>query len=189
MKRDKAKVMNDLKEFIDDIPVELHLNSERTKKFATFLNEILGFLACDEEIIKKLTEENVRLQTDYNELYEVTTEEIKEKADKIFALENRLKECENGYEGTLYLERCKLHDAEEKNKELTSENERIGIENFNLICKLSRIKEDTVREFAERLKQYIDVGHYRPPTEICFSELDVANIIDKIEKEMLEGAK
>ena len=50
-------------------------------------------------------------------------------------------------------------------------------------------KADTVREFVERLKQYIDVGHYRPPTEICFSELDVANIIDKIKKEMLEGAK
>lgn len=37
---------------------------------------------------------------------------------KIFELENRLKECENGYEGTLFLDRCKLHDAEEKIKEL-----------------------------------------------------------------------
>ena len=45
---------------------------------------------------------------------------------------------------------------------------------------------DTVREMQERLKQYIDVGHYRSPTEICFSELDVANIIDKIAQEMLE---
>jgi hypothetical protein len=27
--------------------------------------------------IKRLTEENTRLQTDYNELYEITTEEIK----------------------------------------------------------------------------------------------------------------
>ena len=46
---------------------------------------------------------------------------------------------------------------------------------------------DTVRKMRERLKQYIDVGHYRSPTEICFSELDVANIIDQITKEMLEG--
>ena len=68
MERDKSKVMNDLKELIDDIPVELHLNSERTKKFVTFLNEILGFLACDEETIKKLTEENERLRAE-NESY------------------------------------------------------------------------------------------------------------------------
>lgn len=38
---------------------------------------------------------------------------------KIFDLENRLKECENGYEGTLHLERSKLHDAYEKVNELT----------------------------------------------------------------------
>ena len=50
----------------------------------------------------------------------ITTDE-----QKIFELENRLKECENGYEGTLYLERCKLHDAEEKIKKLTEENERL----------------------------------------------------------------
>lgn len=42
---------------------------------------------------------------------------------KIFELENRLKECENGYEGTLYLDRCKLHDAEEKIKELDKVDE------------------------------------------------------------------
>lgn len=50
----------------------------------------------------------------------ITTDE-----QKIFELENRLKECENGYEGTLYLERCKLHDAEEKIKELTTKNEKL----------------------------------------------------------------
>ena len=47
-------------------------------------------------------------------------------------------------------------------------------------------KADTVKKMQERLKQYIDVGHYREPTEKCFSELDVANIIDRIAKEMLE---
>lgn len=77
------------------------------------------------EVIKKLTEQNARLQTDYNELYELTTEELKEKSEQIFKLENRLKECENGYEGTLFLESCKRHDAEEKVKELTAENERL----------------------------------------------------------------
>ena len=32
---------------------------------------------------------------------------------------------------------------------------------------------------ADALKQYIDCGHLRPPTEVCFSELDVCNMIDK----------
>lgn len=32
---------------------------------------------------------------------------------------------------------------------------------------------------ADALLAYIDVGHLRPPTEICFSELDVKNIVDK----------
>lgn len=32
---------------------------------------------------------------------------------------------------------------------------------------------------ADRLKSYIDCGHLRPPTEVCFSELDVCNMIDK----------
>lgn len=46
---------------------------------------------------------------------------IASQEQKIFDLENRIKECENGYEGTLHLERCKLHDAEEKIKELDVE--------------------------------------------------------------------
>ena len=49
-----------------------------------------------------------------------------------------------------------------------------------------RKASDTVKAMQERLKQYIDVGHYRSPTEVCFSELDVANIIDKITKEMCD---
>jgi hypothetical protein len=32
---------------------------------------------------------------------------------------------------------------------------------------------------ADRLKSYIDCGHLRPPTEVCFSELDVCNMVDK----------
>ena len=51
---------------------------------------------------------------------------VKKQEDTIFALENRLKECENGYEGTLFLDRCKLHDAEEKVKELTQANEMLS---------------------------------------------------------------
>lgn len=32
---------------------------------------------------------------------------------------------------------------------------------------------------ADALIEFIDVGHFRPPTEICFSELDVKNLVDK----------
>ena len=71
------------------------------------------------------------------------------------------------------------------------EIERLMREKTALECIVStarnQAKADTVRKMRERLKQYIDVGHYRSPTEICFSELDVANIIDQITKEMLEG--
>ena len=51
---------------------------------------------------------------------------IKEQEQKIFELENRLKECENGYEGTLFLDRCKLHDAEEEIKKLTQAHEMLS---------------------------------------------------------------
>ena len=46
---------------------------------------------------------------------------INSQEQRIKELENRIKECENGYEGTLHLDRCKLHDAEEKIKELDVE--------------------------------------------------------------------
>ena len=32
---------------------------------------------------------------------------------------------------------------------------------------------------AEAFKRYIDCGHLRPPTEICFSEIDVVSMIDR----------
>lgn len=32
---------------------------------------------------------------------------------------------------------------------------------------------------ADRLKSYIDCGHLRPSTELCFTELDVCNMVDK----------
>ena len=79
---------------------------------------------------------------------------------KIYELENRLKECENGYEGTLFLDRCKLHDAEEKVKELTEENERIKLEyaGFEAGARhaVSFVRADTVRKMQEQLKMEID---------------------------------
>lgn len=83
----------------------------------------------------------------------------------------------------------------EKCERLTEENERLKAQKYyihsdgriEMIPTVESVRADTVRKMQERIKQYIDVGHYRSPTEICFSELDVANIIDRIAKEMLEG--
>ncbi len=45
-------------------------------------------------------------------------------------------------------------------------------------------RREAIKEFTERIKRYIDVGHLRPPTEICFSELAVIEMIDNLVKEM-----
>ena len=45
--------------------------------------------------------------------------------DIIHLLEMRNKENENGYVGTSFLDRCKLHDAEEKIRNLEKEIERL----------------------------------------------------------------
>lgn len=74
---------------------------------------------------------------------------IGEQDAQIFELENRLKECENGYEGTLYLERCKLHDAEEKVEKLTADYDGLnkGVNELLIIG---------ASAFAERVKKLFD---------------------------------
>ena len=118
---------------------------------------------------------------------------IKEQDEQIFNLENRLKECENGYEGTLFLESCKLHDAEEKVKELTEENERLHASCTELIqcctkletlykieCKrVDTIKADTVREFAERVDSC-----FCPDAD--YSGYDIKRVIEQIVNDMGE---
>ena len=77
---------------------------------------------------------------------------ITSQEQKIFDLENRLKECENGYEGTLHLESCKLHDAEEKVKELTQAHDMLS-ESYdhlektkdNLLAERARLTEENER--------------------------------------------
>jgi recombinational DNA repair protein RecR len=67
-------------------------------------------------------------------------------------------------------------------KELTEENEKIGIENFDLVCELSRIKEDTVREMQKRLTAFFENDE-----TVKYVEVDAEYInsqIDRIAKEM-----
>ena len=97
-------------------------------------------------------------------------------------------ECENCLDDA-------LKDALSLIKELTEENEKLKAQKYyihsdgriEMIPTVESVRADTVRQMQERLKQYIDVGHYRPATEICLSELAVANIIDQIAKEMLDN--
>ena len=50
---------------------------------------------------------------------------IREKDEQIFKLENRLKECENGYDGTLHLERCKIAEKDAEIERLKSHINRL----------------------------------------------------------------
>ena len=70
-------------------------------------------------------------------------------------------------------------------RNLTSDNEKIGIQNFDLVCELSRIKEDTVREMQKNLKEYLDTFYNTGEDAL----LDIPDLIDQIAKEMLEGEK
>lgn len=134
---------------------------------------------------------------------------VSAQAYKIFELENRLKECENGYEGTLHLERCKLHDAEEKVKELTEENERLKksitfqvvmpdekMEEIKTEC-LERVeldvkecRADTVRKMQMAIHEWYDRPCYKPTKKSPIKHTEVQfmlSVIDQIAKEMLEG--
>jgi hypothetical protein len=64
-------------------------------------------------------------------------------------------------------------------KELTEENEKLGIKNFDLICELSRIKADTVREMQEALKERIK--------GVCLGEAEMCAIFDEVAGKILNG--
>lgn len=118
---------------------------------------------------------------------------IKELIEDNEYLKTQLTATEARYESRKESDLEEVLELRLKVEELTEENERsqkynaVLIEDNHILA--TEFKEitiaDTVRKMQERLKQYIDVGKYRPATEICFSELDVANIIDRIAKEMI----
>lgn len=120
---------------------------------------------------------------------------IKQQDEQIFQLENRLKECENGYAGTLHIESCKLLDAEERVKELTEENEALTIKcnAWHLAAErvgeeIQVIKANTVREMQERFKELM--GNEYTSCGFCnargyWSVKAVKDNIDRIAKEIL----
>ena len=72
---------------------------------------------------------------------------------------------------------------------LTGYNKNLLDANTALSGEIEICKSEAIKEFAERFKRYIDVGHLRPPTEICFSELAVIEMIDNLVKRMTEVQK
>ena len=103
---------------------------------------------------------------------------IKEQEDQIFKLENRLKECENGYGGTLFLDRCKLHDAEEKINELTEENkawqqrmiaekEQADKAYYDLACEVEDLRAENERLRADKKRGYWFTDYARQPMVVC----------------------
>lgn len=50
-------------------------------------------------------------------------------------------------------------------RELTEENEKIGIENFDLVCELSRIREAAVREIFEPIINALKYTRFASPLE------------------------
>lgn len=83
--------------------------------------------------------------------------------NEIFELETRLKECENGYEGTLFLDRCKLHDAEEGIDELKAQRDLLiaelegAIEAYiNLSCNSECAQLALVKELIDGIREALD---------------------------------
>lgn len=98
---------------------------------------------------------------------------IKGYDEQIFKLENRLKECENGYQGTLFMESCKLHDAEEKIevqanviKDLTMRIQKASELLEPLKTRIFEQHNETIDEVVERVK-----GLFAPDDEVI-KEID-----------------
>ena len=131
--------------------------------------------------------------SDFSRDVALIKEYIKSQDEQIFQLENRLKECENGYAGTLHLESNKLHDAEERVKELTEENEKFkqtcddcaGCTQWK--CDCANIQYYTVREIFTEIYSSLDyIEEQMDPDEIPECFFSVREDIDSL-KEKFEG--
>lgn len=107
---------------------------------------------------------------------------IKEQEEQIFKLENRLKECENGCEGTVFLDRCKLHDAEEKVRELTQANEQLS-ESYD---HLEKTKDELIAERSRLILKCQEAEKINK--EKCTLEYTLLGVMHSVDK-WLDGAE
>lgn len=135
------------------------------KCICTLLRSVLDFIIRQQTENENLKVENQSLRTAANSLkmhYEEAQAEIE-----------RLKRCVKTEEEVREIAKKTMEPLV---KEITREQIDIAVK---------YAKAEAYKELAERLKEYMDIGHLRPPTEICFSELMVAKLIDNLVKEMV----
>lgn len=89
----------------------MELNKEQ------IINALEYYSSSNVEVCRNCSYQNINWA--HSDILKQALNFIKKQEEQIFKFEHQLEEQENGYEGTLHLERCKLHDAEEKVKELT----------------------------------------------------------------------
>ena len=114
---------------------------------------------------------------------------IKQQDEQIFQLENRLKECENGYSQTLGIERARIKELTEENERLKNENEAYSeLEQGCLVTGVKKLRADTVREIFSEIYSSLDyIEEQMEPEEIpeCFFSVreDIEALKIKFERE------
>lgn len=121
---------------------------------------------------------------------------IKSQDEQIFQLENRLKECENGYSQTLGIERARVKELTEENERLKKDNEYILMQHafqrrpsgdcWNDVIK--KVQANTVREIFKEIYSSLDyIEEQMEPEEIpeCFFSVreDINALKEKFESE------
>ena len=73
-----------------------------------------------------------------------------------------------------------------ENERLQKEVNLVSIQFQDLQERIDEVKTEAYKEFAEKLKRHIDIGHLIPPSEeICFSVVSVIKIVDRVLKQMV----
>ena len=114
---------------------------------------------------------------------------IKQQDEQIFQLENRLKECENGYSQTLGIERARIKELTEENERLKNENEAYSeLEQGCLVTGVKKLRAETVREIFGEIYSCLDyIEEQMEPEEIpeCFFSVreDIEALKIKFERE------
>ena len=114
---------------------------------------------------------------------------IKQQDEQIFQLENRLKECENGYSQTLGIERARVKELTEENEILTKANEVYAeLEQGCLVTGVKKVQANTVREIFKEIYSSLDyIEEQMEPEEIPECFFSVREDIDALKEKFESG--
>lgn len=79
----------------------------------------------------------------------------------------------------------KLSNCVVMQEKLLKENEKWMESVVKNIISDKKLEVETINEFEHKLFSYLGVGHLRPRTEKCFSEIEVKRMIERVGKEMV----